>query len=320
MTERLVMGLDVGGTAVKYVAGVGDDPRRHAGQVPTDPTDIGDTFVRLARRMAEILPDEAPAAAGVACAGIVDPVGGRLGRAPNLPGWEGADLGAALRGAFGDLPAVFANDVNAALEGEARRGAGRGCRDLVMLALGTGVGGAVMFDGRLVVGARNGAGEIGHMVLDPGGPPCGCGSRGCLEAYAGARGLLAEARRRAAAAEAGAGLRDLVEARGEDLETRDLCDLARAGDAEAAALFRDTGMILGVAVGNLINVLDPEKIIIGGGVAQAGDLLFDPCRETAASLVLCEAGRDTPIEPAELGPNAAALGAADMARDVLEAR
>ncbi len=320
MTERLVLGLDIGGTAVKYVVGPADEPARLAGEVPTDPGDIGGTFARLAGRVAERLPGEDPAAVGVACAGIVDPSTGWLGRAPNLPGWEDTDLASALRDAFGDLPCAFANDVNAALVGEARHGAGRGCRDLVMLALGTGVGGAVMVDGRLITGARHGAGEIGHMVINPAGPPCGCGNRGCLEAYAGSRGLLAEARRRADMAGAGEAYRARIEALGEDLDTRDLSELAGAGDPDAEALFQDTGLILGVAVGNLINLLDPEKIIIGGGVAQAGELLFDPCRETAASLVLCEASRATPVEPAELGTRAAALGAADLVRDAMGAR
>ena len=320
MTERLVLGADIGGTAVKYVLGGAGDPDRYAGEIPTHAGDVLDTFVRLAATVADLLPrGVAPAAAGLACAGIVDPVRGRLGRAPNLPGWENRDLAAALREAFGDIRGVFANDVNAALAGEARFGAGRGCRDLVMLALGTGVGGAVMVDGRLVTGTRHGAGEIGHMVLDPDGPLCGCGNRGCLEAYAGSLGLLAEARRRAAGPDATPALRDLVEVRGADLSTRDLSTLALAGDAATEALFQDTGRMLGVAVGNLVNVLDPEKVIVGGGVAQAGELLLSPCRLEAASLILCVASRDTPVEPAELGPHAAALGAARLARDALEA-
>jgi len=320
MTERLVIGMDIGGTAVKYVVGGADDPDRHAGEVPTDPKDIDVTFTRLAARITSELAGAVPAAAGVACAGIVDPVDGRLGRAPNLLGWEGADLAAALRRGFGESPCVFANDVNAALVGEARFGAGQGCRNLVMLALGTGVGGAVMIDGRLVVGAHNGAGEIGHIVLDPGGPPCGCGSHGCLEAFAGSRGVLAEARRRADAPGSSQGLRDMIRTRGDSLTTRDLSDLAAAGDESVVRLFLDTGMILGIAVGNLINILDPDKVIIGGGVARAGDILLDPCRETAASLVLCETSRTTPVEPAKLGHRAAALGVADLARDALEAR
>lgn len=319
MTERMVMGMDIGGTAVKYVVGGAGDPDRYSGEVSTDPGDIDATFTRLAERITSELSGLAPCAAGIACAGIVDPVEGHLGRAPNLPGWQGANLAAALRRGFGEIPSVFANDVNAALVGEARVGAGRGCRNLVMLALGTGVGGAVMIDGRLVIGTHNGAGEIGHMVLDPGGPPCGCGNNGCLEAFAGSRGVLAEARRRALLPDTSSGFNELIDTRGDDLTTRDLANLAEAGDVSAGKLFRDTGMILGIAVGNLINVLDPEKVIIGGGVALAGALILDPCRATASSLILCEASRAIPIEPADLGPKAAALGVADLARDVLEA-
>ncbi len=320
MTERLVLGADIGGTTVKYVVGGAEDPDRIAGEVSTDTSDVRETFARLSAAVDERLPGGAGlAAAGLACAGIVDPVRGTLGRAPNLPGWENSDLAAALRETFGDILGVFANDVNAALAGEARFGAGRGCSDLVMLALGTGVGGAVMVDGRLVTGARHGAGEIGHMILDPEGSLCGCGNRGCVEAYAGALSLLAAARDMAAGSGAGPALRDLVAARGEAFSTRDLADLAAAGDADAATLFDRTGRMLGLAVGNLLNLLDPDKVIIGGGVAQAGELLFAPCRETAAATVLCVASRATPIEPAELGPLAAALGASRLARDGLEA-
>ncbi|MBU1675097.1 ROK family protein, partial [bacterium] len=128
-----------------------------------------------------------------------------------------------------------------------------------------------------------------------------------------------EARRRADGPGAGPALRELIAARGAELTTRDLAALAVAGDNPTASLFRDTGRMLGIAVGNLVNLLDPDKIIIGGGVAQAGDLIFTPCRATAASLILCVASRDTPIEPAELGPHAAALGASRLARDGLEA-
>lgn len=112
----------------------------------------------------------------------------------------------------------------------------------------------------------------------------------------------------------------MIRVRGDAFTTRDLSELAAAGDESVLRIFLDTGMILGIAVGNLINILDPDKVIIGGGVSRAGALLLDPCRKTAASLVLCEASRGTPIELAELGHRAAALGVADLARDVLEAR
>jgi len=321
MNRSLILGADVGGTYVKYALGDGDEPGRWTGEVPSDPASPAATLARLAARIAELLPAGARvAAAGLACAGIVDVRAGRLGRAPNLLGWEGADLAGSLRAAFPGAAIALANDVNAALVGEARFGAGRdagGGRDLVMLALGTGVGGAVMIEGRLLLGHRFGAGEVGHTVLDPAGPPCGCGNRGCLEAYAGSRGLLAAARRRAAAPDCPPGLRALVAARGEALTTRDLADLA-AADPGAAALFREAGERLGQAVGNLLNVLDPDLVIVGGGVAAAGDLLLGPCRETAAAVVLCEAARATPIVTAALGSAAAAFGAARLAEEALE--
>jgi glucokinase len=321
VNPQIILGADVGGSFVKYVLGDVERPDRFSGDVPTDPADPAATFARLLQRVGELTGGaEQLAAAGLACAGIVDPGTGVLGRAPNLHGWEGADLFAALRAAAGDVPCAVANDVNAALVGEARFGAGRGAEDLVMLALGTGVGGGVLVGGRLLVGHRNGAAELGHMILDPAGPRCACGNFGCLEAYAGSVGLLAEAGRRAAAGRPGdAGLVALAADRGAALSTRDLADAAASGDAGAASLFCDAGEKLGQAVGNLLNVLDPDRVIIGGGVAQAGELLMAPCRDTARRLVLCAAARATPIVPAELGPLAAALGAAALARDLLAA-
>ncbi len=318
MNRSLTLGADVGGTYVKYALGDDDEPGRWTGEVPTDPASPAVTLGRLAARITELLPPGGRVgAAGLACAGIVDVQAGRLGRAPNLPGWEGADLAGLLRAAFPGAAIALANDVNAALAGEARFGAGRdggarSGRDLIMFALGTGVGGAVMIEGRLLVGHRFGAGEFGHMILDPTGPLCGCGNRGCLEAYAGTRGLLAAARRRTAAPDCSPGLRALAEDRGEALTTRDLADLA-PDDCDAAALFREAGERLGQAVGNLLNVLDPDLVIIGGGLAAAGELLLGPCREKAAAVVLCAAARTTPIVPAELGSAAAALGAAHLA-------
>lgn len=323
MNRSLTLGADVGGTYVKYALGDGDEPGRWTGEVPSDPASPAVTLARLAERVAGLLPaGSRVGAAGLACAGIVDVRAGRLGRAPNLPGWEGADLAGSLRTAFPGAAIALTNDVNAALAGEARFGAGRvdgraGGRDLVMLALGTGVGGAVMIGGRLHLGHRFGAGEVGHTILDPAGPLCVCGNRGCLEAYAGSRGLLAAARRRAEAPDCPPGLRALVAERGGALTTRDLADLAPR-DPGAAALFREAGERLGQAVGNLLNVLDPDLVIVGGGVAAAGDLLLAPCRETAAAVVLCEAARATPIVTAELGSAAAAFGAARLAAEALE--
>jgi glucokinase len=317
VASNVVVGADVGGTSVKYVIAASDGRRLWQGKVPTDPTDPAATLARLAAAVGEQLAaaDRAArvAAVGLACAGIVSPESGRLGRSPNLPGWQDSDLVGSLQAAFGSVATAVANDVNAALYGEYLHGAGRGCRQLVMIALGTGVGGAVLIAGELLSGLANGAGEIGHMTLDLDGPPCRCGNRGCLEAYCGSTGLLAQARRLATAAEATTAWRDLVATRGESLTTRDCHALAMAGDPTARGFFAEAGRRLGQASASLVNVLAPERVIIGGGVAQAGDLILVPCREMVAQHVMSDAGRATPVVPAALGAHAAAIGAAALA-------
>jgi glucokinase len=288
------------------------------GEVATDPADPSETLRHLASEVRRRLTGEhgAVVAVGMACAGIVSPQSGSLGRSPNLPGWEGLDLGEAIRTAFSGVPAVVANDVNAALYGEWRLGAGLGCADLVMIALGTGVGGAIIVDGRLVTGTAHGAGEIGHMVLDMEGPPCTCGNRGCLEAYAGEVALVRRAREQATdTAPEHDPLRELVREEGRQLRTEALFRLARQGDRSTSDIFQEAGRRLGQAVANVVNILDPARVIIGGGVSQAGDLILDPCRQVVRRLVLSAGSRDIPIVPAALGPFAAALGAAIMARE-----
>ncbi len=317
MATKVVLGADAGGTRIKYAVLSPPAEVLLKGEVDTDPADPAGSLARLAAEATERLPDGPAAlqAVGMACAGIISTATGRLGRSPNLPGWEGMDLAAAVRDACGGRPAVIANDVNAALYGEWRLGAGRGCRDLVMIALGTGVGGGVIVDGRLVTGAGDGAGEIGHMVLDPGGPRCTCGSRGCLEAYAGSTALLRRARELAAGGEASDAFGSLVAPANQELTTEDLCALARQGDATARSLFVEAGQRLGQAVGNVVNLLDPDRVVIGGGVALAGELILEPCRAVVRRQVLSETSREISIVPAALGPFAAALGAAVLAAE-----
>ena len=180
-----------------------------------------------------------------------------------------------------------------------------------MIALGTGVGGGVIVGGRLLTGHGHGAGEIGHMTLDLDGPLCPCGNRGCLEAYCGSHGLLRRARELATAAAPAYARR--IEARGDALTTRDLFEMAISGDETARQVFAEAGRRLGQAAANLVNVLAPDRVIIGGGVAQAGDLLLDPCRAAVHEHVLSDACRQTPVVLADLGPHAAAIGVAELA-------
>lgn len=320
MSTELYLGIDTGGTGVKYVVTGPDGAPVVRGEVATDPSSIRTTMLRLKDAVDTSLKSAACGtrlqAVGVACAGIVNVATGYLGRSPNLPGWQDSDLRGGVVAIFGPLPVAVANDVNGGLYGEFRHGAGRGCRNLVMIALGTGVGGGIIIEGQLVLGSHAGAGEIGHMVLDPEGPVCACGGRGCLEAWAGSQGLLNLARRKVLSGDGGDALEALIRRRGDSLTTRELADLATAGDAVAAGLFATAGRRLGQAVGNLVNVLDPDRVIIGGGVAQAGDLILGPCREVVPQLVLAAEAKHVPVVPAELGTLAAAVGAASLAREM----
>jgi glucokinase len=316
VNKNLVVGADVGGTSVKYVLVDAAGRRLVQEDIPTDPADPAGTIERLADAVAVRLGGEQRVAGvGLACAGIVSPGSGLLGRSPNLPGWENSDLAGALKAAFGAVTCAVANDVNAALYGEYRFGAGRGCQHLVMLALGTGVGGGVLVNGRLLTGFADGAGEIGHMTLDLDGRACPCGNAGCLEAYCGSVGIVQRARELADDDSATPAWRELIADRGADLTTRDCFELAAARDATALTLFGEVGRRLGQGVASLVNVLAPERVIVGGGVAQAGELVLGPCQAMVARHVMSTAGRSTPVVAAELGPFAAATGAAALATE-----
>ncbi len=318
--KDLYLGADTGGTGVKYVVTDRDGSVMTSGEVPTDPTSITASMQRLATAVGDALgggPGFSDlAGVGMACAGIVNSATGHLGRSPNLPGWQDRDLAGDIGTVFRDIPVILANDVNGALYGEFRQGAGRGCRNLVMIALGTGVGGGVIIDGKLVVGSHFGAGEIGHMNLDLDGPPCTCGGRGCLEAWAGSMGLLRRAREVASQGTANDELTRLIVRRGESLNTLELAELAIGGNTAVTEIFAEAGRRLGQAIGNIVNLLDPDRVIVGGGVAQAGELILKPCRETVPGLVLAEEAKNIPVVAADLGPLAAAVGAACLAREM----
>lgn len=321
VSDELVVGADVGGSSVKYALVDAAGRSRVQGGIPTDPDDPAGTIARLARAVAGHLRDDRrPAGVGLACAGIVSPASGLLGRSPNLPGWENSNLSGAIRAAFGPVTTAVANDVNAALYGEYRFGAGRGCRHLVMIALGTGVGGGVLVDGALLSGFADGAGEIGHMTLQLDGAPCPCGARGCLEAYCGSVGMVRRARELAATATATEAWRSMVDEHGAALTTRHCFELAERRDVTGLAFFAEVGRRLGQAVASLANVLAPERVIIGGGGAKAGELILGPARRMVAAHVMSSAGRDTPVVRAELGSHAAALGAAALAAEAGTAR
>ncbi|MEY2676723.1 MAG: hypothetical protein RL510_743 [Actinomycetota bacterium] len=307
------IGIDIGGTkiAAALVSESGEIIRDL--KVPTPAKDsekIADAVVDLINELAS---GQQVSAVGVAAAGFIDAERANIVYAPNLS-WRNEPLKAKLEARV-NLPVFIDNDANAAGWAEFRFGAGRGVKHMVMLTVGTGVGGAVVVDGHLLRGGFGIAAELGHINLVPNGEPCGCGQLGCLESYGSGTALLNAAKRLASSGEpAGARLSELQAAAGE-LTGQEVYQAIQEGDAGTLALLADLGAALGRAVASLTAVLDPELVVIGGGVSATGDLLLDPIR--AAYLAHLPARGFRPelrIVQAELVNDAGVVGAADLAR------
>ncbi|MDP6528706.1 MAG: ROK family protein [Gemmatimonadota bacterium] len=317
MSRARVLGFDIGGTNAKAV--LADRTGRVLARSRRETSSLGAKGVEVAPALAEWARELTarhgirPRAVGVACAGLVDARSGRVESSPNLPHLRRLRLGDALAGELG-RPVHLENDANALAWAEFRFGAGRGARNLVCLALGTGVGGGLVMDGRLHRGAHGLGAELGHMVVERNGRRCACGQRGCLEAYAGAWAITRSARR--ALARGAPGSRMLaVRLRGEDPTPAALSRAARDGSALATALFAEAGRALGVAVASLVHIFDPDRVLLAGGVSAAGRLLLDPAREEARSRVMDPTVQKHGLRLRKLGDDGAALGAALLAME-----
>jgi glucokinase len=234
----------------------------------------------------------------------------------NIP-LAGVDLRGWLHDRFG-VPVAIENDGNAAALAEHRLGAARGARHVVMLTLGTGVGGGLILDDRLYRGAVGAAGELGHITIDADGPPCqgACPGRGHLEVLAS--GLAADLLAERAAAERPDGDLGRAAAAGREVDTRLLVELASAGPGDARDVLEHVGFHLGIGIADLVNVFNPELVVIGGGFAQAGELLFDAARRVVAERALAPAKEEVRIVRAELGSDAGLIGSALIAFDALD--
>jgi glucokinase len=310
-TTGPAIGIDAGGTKIAAML-VGRDGTVLAGDVRRTPADDQqatlESMVGAARAVAT--PDVV--GVGVAAAGMVD-LGGVVRYAPNLA-WREAPVAASVGAALA-LPCVAENDANAAAWGEYRFGAGRGWRHMLMVSVGTGIGGGLVVDGRLYRGAHGFAAEIGHVVVEPGGPRCGCGNLGCWEQVASGTALTREARR-AAARHAHSELARLSSGDAERVTGDMVMQAARDGDPVSTGIFVEVGHRLGVGIAGLVNVLDPEVVVVGGGVSEAGDLLLEPARDAFLRSVEAPGHRpEVPIVQAALGADSAAIGAAALVFD-----
>lgn len=245
---------------------------------------------------------------GIGSPGPLNTKEGVIHFAPNLPGWIEVPLVQILRDEL-NLPIFLENDANAAALGEWWLGAGKNVDNLVLLTLGTGIGGGIIIEGEVLHGAWDTAAEIGHMIIHEGGLTCGCGKQGCLEAYASATGVV---KRTLAAIEKGEKtlLINLVENRLEDITCELIFKTAEKGDSLAKWIVEETARYLGIGIASIVNIINPEMVILSGGMIAAGDTLFKPVRKYAQENALAAAIKEVKIVPAALGGNAGAIGAA----------
>ncbi|WP_336633111.1 MULTISPECIES: ROK family protein [unclassified Microbacterium] len=306
----LNVGIDIGGTKIAGGVVDADGVIVERLRVPT-PADTGALARAVADMVGELAGRHAVHAVGVAAAGFIDRTRSIMLHAPNID-WHDVPLRAEFEALVG-RPVTLENDANAAGWGEYRFGAGRGASDMVMVTLGTGVGGAVVGDGRLILGANGSAAELGHMRFVRGGRPCGCGQNGCLEQYASGRALQREL---GDIADAGGIGERLAAHRGPDgiVPGRDLAMLLAEGDAGALEAVRRVATALGEACGAFQAVLDPDVFVIGGGVAELGEVLLEPTRLAYETSLPGFGDRPTArFVTATLGNDAGLVGVADLA-------
>ena len=313
-SSPLVVGLDIGGTKLNagLITADGDVVARARRATPASEGGLA-IYAAVETLIADLIA-EAPGpvtAIGVGSPGHIDFATGQVTWCtPNLPGWSGLPLGDKLSARF-DMPTIADNDANAALYGEIWQGGAQGCDHALLLTLGTGVGGGILSHGQMIRGHRGGGAELGHIIIAIDGRPCNCGQRGCLESYASGSAVGAMARERLAAGEI-SGL--AVTAGGVDAVTsHHVFSAYHQHDPVAQAVMTDLADHLAVGIVTLVNIFQPERILLGGGVASQGDSLLDLIR-TATKRRFCNAPlSDDLIALARLGEDAGLIGAAGLA-------
>jgi glucokinase len=316
VSARQAVGIDIGGTKIAALRISVDGEIRARTVMPTPATDQTAAMPAIEAAAAAVLEDGV-AAIGVGLAGLIDARSGVLLSAPNLA-WRNLGVSERLRARFG-LPVTVDNDATAAAWGESRLGASRGSDDSLFVGVGTGIGGGIVAGGRLIRGAYGLAGEIGHIIVEPDGPLCGCGNRGCWEQVAS--GLaIARAGRRAVADEPGSAIARLAGGDPDRATGELVTEAAGEGDPAAVAILATVGRRLGEGIAGLVNVLDPDVVVVGGGVGDAGDVLLGPLREAYLGAVEgADVRPDVPIVPAQLANHAGAIGAALLAIEAASA-
>lgn len=309
--ERAAIGIDVGGTTTK-AALVDEAGTLHTRvEIPTDPGGATKSILAVAESLLGRAPDVGikVEAIGVGAAGFIDADTGRVTFSPNVS-YGDPEVGKAVRDHLG-LPVEVDNDANLAAWGESCFGGARGARHLALLTLGTGVGGGFVVDGSLIRGSTGAGAEVGHMVIDPTGPECPCGLRGCLEQFASGTAIARMAR---------AALSDdpksAILSFADSVESVTAHDVARAAleyDDTARTVLRSAGRYLAIGMANVVNLFEPEVIVLGGAVVQAGEPFLGPARDELNHRMEAQRRRPVRLDVSKLGTDAGILGAAALA-------
>jgi len=315
--ERYTIGIDLGGTNVKFglVSREGRIVRR--ARIPTNAqTGPKRALRRIALMIRHLAKDCEVSAIGIGAAGLIEHKQGVIRIPPNLPGWDQTPVKEVIEKATG-IPAYVGNDVNACVLGEFLFGAGIGKQNIFCITLGTGVGGGIITNGRLVIGANHSAGEVGHTVIFPDGQMCRCGNRGCLECYVGAEYIVQRTIARVRTAGPKQKARSLIRRySGNRLETITPKLISRAaakGDSLALDIVDEVGYYVGLGIINVVHLLDPELIVIGGGMTGFGKPLMDAVRRTVDERLMKFPERRLEIVFSKLGDDAGVLGASQLA-------
>ena len=311
MNTKVAIGIDFGGTSVKPGVVSGREVIARSQPIPTRQHTSADSLLAVVFRDVAILREQHPevGALGAGLPGIIDGINGRVRELTNVPGWRDVPLAALLSEATG-LPAIIENDANAMAYAEWRFGAGRDRPNVICMTLGTGVGGGLILDGKLFRGSQLGAGEIGQMILEPRGIPGRYGNFGALEKYVGNRQMSERAQR----AYATAGIVRPTE----ELTPLFLEKAALGGDEIAAKIWEDIGFEIGIMLTNIVWLLNPDRIVIGGGVAKAGPLVFEPIKRTIRERISAVYHENLEVVPAELGNDGGIIGSAALAIEAAE--
>ncbi len=317
VVERSVIGIDLGGTKIStaLVSDAGEiiahDYRETLAKEGLEAV-IGRMLEGARQVMAQagVEPSQV-AAVGVGAPGPLDIEAGVAVAPPNLPGWDRVPLKQLIEDRLG-ITTFLENDANAAALGEHRFGAGQGVEHMIYVTVSTGIGGGLILDGRLYHGADGMAGEIGHMTLVPYGPLCGCGNRGCLESLASGTAIARQARERVARGVPTL-MTGLAEGDPERITAKLVAEAASRGDVEAREILAEAMGYLGIGMANLVNLFNPQLIVIGGGLTNIGEALFGPVRRAIDRHAFRAQAETARVVQAALGGNVGVLGAAAVA-------